>query len=287
MSLRWVLWLSARDRQTNQESSPKGQVILYKVLVRVLNETALVARGLKYVERLFRLFSTIDGLWRFRAIFAPIVCLKHPGSEPMVENCIRQRLGAGWTFLDVGANLGFYSALSSMLVGRSGRVIALEPSPKESLFLSYACRTLGLENVLTVRVAAYSRNLKSELFLSEEEGRHSLISPRKRSVKVTCRTLDSLVASFGINKNLFLKIDVEGAEHEVLRGSQDILSNVRPLRLIVELHSETQSSRVCELLHEKGLCVEFLDKNHIYSESLENVDGDLLTSLQTSECVLG
>lgn len=49
--------------------------------------------------------------------------------EPHLTNWIGQQLAPGDTFIDVGANVGYFSLLASRLVGKSGVVVAIEPSP--------------------------------------------------------------------------------------------------------------------------------------------------------------
>jgi FkbM family methyltransferase len=151
--------------------------------------------------------------------------------------------------IDVGAHVGRYSILGSKLVGRSGKVIAVEPHPGNFQLLkrNLQINTSENNNVITLNCAAYCRDTPQlRLFLAGEdrgntiyntvmESRHST----EKFVTIPALKLDSIVQYAGIQAHEinWIKIDVEGAEYEVLQGAQNILSNSRDIAVLVEVHN--------------------------------------------------
>lgn len=131
---------------------------------------------------------------------------------------------AGDSVIDVGANIGLFTVKASSKVGSGGLVIAIEPEPKN---LSYLRLNTGeLNNVKVLEKVALGREGTIDLFISGEMGCHSLIkTPHTtlQKIKVEGDTLDNIVSGLGLAKIDFIKIDVEGAELEVLKGAEEIL----------------------------------------------------------------
>jgi hypothetical protein len=99
--------------------------------------------------------------------------------EPRLTSWIRRRFAAGDAFVDVGANIGYYSTLASQLVGPSGRVVAIEASPSSYQSLRMNVERNGCSNVRTVNVAASHVAGRMTLYLerSTNLGRTSVVAP--------------------------------------------------------------------------------------------------------------
>jgi FkbM family methyltransferase len=165
--------------------------------------------------------------------------------EPGVTQLIRRRLRHGDTFVDVGANAGWYTLLAAHSVGPTGRVVAIEASPTNFLRLQENVSNNQLNNVRLVNEAVWS----SEHFLSLFQGppSHSGVSTvlpsfaqRKRCTlagQVHAHPLPDLLSPDEIATLRILKIDVEGAEREVLLGLEPMLDSVPDdLEIVVELN---------------------------------------------------
>jgi len=147
------------------------------------------------------------------------------------------RARGGGLILDVGANIGLYTAACARAAGAAGRVIALEPGPATFEKLAETCRRLRLTNVTALKLAA-----------SRAEGVAYLAAPRPdrevhqrlveddgdAGVAVPTRRLDD-VCGDDVNAVTLLKIDVEGHELAALEGARRILGNGRA-QLIVEFY---------------------------------------------------
>lgn len=180
------------------------------------------------------------------------------------------------TVIDIGANLGYYTALASHCVGNQGLIIAFEPEPNFFKLLSKNISRNNLKNVKLFEMAIADKNGISELHLSDEnKGHNSLISSEelKTSVNVKTTTLDKFLASQKIIKVDMMKMDIEGAEILAIEGMKNTLIKHMPL-LFLEFspHSIVKLNRYpmdfLLTLHEIGYSVFEIDKTH---QRLNNV----------------
>jgi FkbM family methyltransferase len=121
-------------------------------------------------------------------------------------------------FLDVGANAGAYTLFVANRVGRSGRIIAVEPHPTALARLHCNLALNGIDWAKVVPAALSDHNGTVSLFINERNiGSSSMLSGRRpdlvtRAIEVGCRSLSSLVAEEGLTRIDAIKLDVEGAE---------------------------------------------------------------------------
>ncbi|MBI3772178.1 MAG: FkbM family methyltransferase [Gammaproteobacteria bacterium] len=159
--------------------------------------------------------------------------------EPPTARIISSLLSSGDTFIDVGANSGFFTLLASSCVGPSGKVISFEPVPAMSKRLLENLSLNSMRNVELHKIAISNSEGIISLFEGPEghKGISSLrpINNSATTIKVNTRTLDSFSPSF--NSVKLIKIDVEGAEQLALEGMTDIISRFHPY-LIIEVTDE-------------------------------------------------
>jgi hypothetical protein len=79
----------------------------------------------------------------------------------------------------------------------------------------------------------------------------------RRYLEVEADTLDNLLKSRGINRVDWIKIDVEGAEYEVLKGAKEILSANNHISILVEVHGKDTYGPTIELLRSNNFNIEF------------------------------
>ena len=77
--------------------------------------------------------------------------------EPDVSATLRSVLGQGATFVDIGANIGWFSLLGASLVGAAGRVVAIEPNPRNVALLRQSAKDNGFDNIEVIAVALSER----------------------------------------------------------------------------------------------------------------------------------
>ncbi|MCC6004377.1 MAG: FkbM family methyltransferase [Thermofilum sp.] len=221
------------------------------LLISALCDTLLYAFTGSYINP--RLL--LEGLFFFKAKGLGIVAVRGgtddlynllPGREGDVEEFIKSHLANGHVFVDVGANVGFYSLIASKLVGSTGRVYAIEAVPSTIAVLRANVKLNDCRNVVVHEVAAWST--RGKLKLSVPLSLYGLASVARNGLNFTVEafTLDDLLHNE--NRIDLIKIDVEGAELEVLKGAQKVLRKTR--YIVLELSHNV--SEILRILQETG-----------------------------------
>ena len=173
-------------------------------------------------------------------------------SEPEVQSALAALLRPGMTVYDVGANVGFLSVIAARLVGPAGRVVCFEPLPDNARQIEYNARLNGFAHVAVRAEALGAADGTARFLLSAEPtwGALASASPKVNGqvneAAVPVRRLDGAVADAGLPLPEVIKIDVEGAEADVLAGAAATLGEARPI-LMIELHGT--NAAVADALH--------------------------------------
>ncbi|MBF2020931.1 MAG: FkbM family methyltransferase [Hydrococcus sp. C42_A2020_068] len=159
--------------------------------------------------------------------------------ELPMQQVLASHLKPGDTFYDIGANVGFFTVLAAKLVGLSGRVYAFEPVPENADIIRHNVKLNNFSNVIILEKAVSDSTGKGKLLLAEHPGGHTLSTggmppDLKGSTTVELVSIDDLVAQKTITPPSVIKIDVEGAELDVLRGMFRTLEEFKPI-LIYEV----------------------------------------------------
>ena len=167
--------------------------------------------------------------------------------EPQVEIVIRQNLKPGDTFIDIGANIGYFSMLAANMVGSTGRVVSFEASTPMLKMLKTNVDRNGMTDIIRiVHVAVADKETILTLHAGPEdhEGMASLLRPSGRGTEqVRAAPLGSLLTSEEISRARLIKIDVEGAEGLVLEGMEPILPRLYGADLLIEIDPSLNSSQ--------------------------------------------
>ncbi|MGH9741729.1 MAG: FkbM family methyltransferase, partial [Candidatus Acidiferrum sp.] len=167
--------------------------------------------------------------------------LIHNGFEEMETRFVQRLLRPGMTVLDIGAHHGLYTLLASKHVGRSGKVIAFEPSPRECKRLAQHVRVNRCGNVKIEPCALGAAAGEADLFQVDGtwDWGNSLRPPAvpqpTRRVRVQIRRLDDLLAARGITQVDFIKLDAEGGELAVLQGARRLLQTAPRPAILAEV----------------------------------------------------
>jgi FkbM family methyltransferase len=180
--------------------------------------------------------------------------------EPLETRFVERLLRPGMTVLDVGAHHGLYTLLASKRVGRTGRVIAFEPSPRECRRIEKHLHFNQCSNVALEECALGSETREADLYLVDgfQDWCNSLRPPAvadpTHTVRVEVRTLDEVLSERGISRVDFIKLDVEGGELSFLEGASSLLhGESRPAIL-----AEVQDIRTAAWGYPAREIVEFL-----------------------------
>jgi FkbM family methyltransferase len=192
---------------------------------------------------------------------------RHLGWNPGEYAAFRADVRDGDVVLDIGANLGAYTLLFGQWVGSAGRVYAFEPAPDARHGLEQHVAMNGLAERVTICPDAVSGGQGRARFLAAgTSGANRLLPEGSRAgEEVSTITVDAFCASLGLKPRL-IKIDVEGAELDVLRGARQTIAAGGPaLRLYVEMHPGlwpalgVSRQRIEAELQTQGLRAEGLD----------------------------
>jgi len=187
--------------------------------------------------------------------------LIHDGFEDEEIAFVEKTLRPGMTVLDIGAHHGLYTLLASRRVGKRGRVIAFEPSPRERKRLRRHLWLNRSKNVAVQSCALGDEHREAELFLvtGREDWCNSLRAPqidaRTVTVRVELERVDDVLEKLGVARVDFIKLDVEGAELSILRGARATLAASRPIIL-----AEVQDLRTRPWGYAAREIVEFLER---------------------------
>lgn len=152
--------------------------------------------------------------------------------EPATTRYIREHLRVGDVFFDVGANHGYFTLLAAATVGPVGQVFAFEPNPPVFDQLTRHVAINSFESfVVPLQVALGQRDTSGKLYVSQTSSNSGLssLSPSPKSLNDGClsrngttdvviNTFDGQLAASGLDHVDLVKIDVEGAERDVVQG---------------------------------------------------------------------
>lgn len=162
--------------------------------------------------------------------------------EPETIRWMEANLRPGDTFFDAGANVGAYSLVAAHLVGPQGCAVAFEPgAPSFSALVSNIALN-QITNIVPLAFALGSDHRRMTLdFPSDLAGETTVgdFEPTGLSQVVCCAPLDSLVESYQLPAPRLLKIDVDGAEPEVLRGAAKTLAHPELISVLFEAYPDT------------------------------------------------
>ncbi len=178
----------------------------------------------------------------------------------------------GDTVVDIGAHIGHYSILSSMRVGQSGKVVAIEAHAGNFDMLNRNVKLNHLDNVVTLNYAVFSEETKIKLYLPSQESDFTIYNTvmtdragkdGEKFVEVDANTLDNLLPQNGIKAEdvNWVKIDVEGAELEVLRGATNVLSKSKNIALLIEVHGSHLYEPIKEFIYGFDFHIDFEKSN--------------------------
>lgn len=182
--------------------------------------------------------------------------------DPNVFEPFRAVLRPGDTFIDVGANVGYYSMLALDIVLASGRVHVFEVDERALRCLRKTKQSEHLDN-LTIHAAAVGDRDGTAHFFQEKDSGHSHLTEACAGRQVKIMTLDSWSTEAKPMNISAIKVDIEGAEILALRGARRLIEQHRPVVVCEVWNGESiHSCPVADFLHELGYTTEALADVH-------------------------
>lgn len=171
-------------------------------------------------------------------------------NEIFLKNVYNKRfeINKGDIIIDVGASIGWYTCKVSKTVGDKGKIIAIEPNPKNYHYLLKNIELNNLNNIIPLNLAVFSSKRELRLiskgygsFLESSQD----LKKNRNIIKINADTLDHLLSKFKIEKINIIKMDVEGSEIEVIRGAKKILEDFQMLKLIIAAYHKNKDGIEC------------------------------------------
>ena len=210
--------------------------------------------------------------------------------EPYITNYLLKFFKPGDLFIDIGANVGYYTLLAAHITGPSGKVIAFEPEESNYSTLVKNVTLNKFTNAVCIRKAAGEGTGSATLYLNPlNDGGNSLNVlteyyddrkgwtrnevlrrfPRKNlEQKIETISFDTYTEQFPLpNVSCTVKIDVEGAEYAVLKGMKEFLKRKSSLNILCEVSKD--GDQIVKFLEDLGYGVNTLDEGgtpHLYTK---------------------
>ena len=169
--------------------------------------------------------------------------------EPRTAEALTTLTSPGAVVYDVGAHVGYFTAVAARAAGPEGRVVAFEPRPLNRTLLDLHLKWNGLERVQVVP-SAVGAEAGPGRFRDDRGSGTGFLTAEDRGMEVEVVTLDGMVDD-GLPAPDVVKVDVEGGEAAVLQGASGILETRRPV-LVLATHGQGPHAASLRTLDEKG-----------------------------------
>lgn len=161
--------------------------------------------------------------------------------SPLVVNAIKRCLRPGDIFFDVGANVGYLSAVAAQLVGHGGQIHSFEPVPRYFESLQRLVELNPSHTIFANSCAAGASAGSATIHITREPGQNTLVTGYKSGFEVSSTlevpviTLDTYIESRCLDRVTLIKIDAEGFELPILEGLRRTLRNGHRPPIICEI----------------------------------------------------
>jgi len=152
--------------------------------------------------------------------------------EPHVTAFLKEHVQPGFTFVDVGANIGYFTVLGAKLLGRTGRTIAIECNPRNCELIYLNLYRNGIENALVYQFAISDAHKLMSFTAGFSNGEVDELRNDHDALIVPAVTLDFLLQNEP--RIDIIKMDIEGSEAKAWRGMQQTIRKHRPA-IVMEL----------------------------------------------------
>lgn len=186
--------------------------------------------------------------------------------EPLTTHLMINELKQDMICVDLGSNIGYYAVIESNLIGETGKIFAIEPSPVNFPVLKSNLENQKMNNFLAFNIAIGDKNEEMEFIISSKSNwskirmNNEKINPEDKIIKIPVKTLDSFVNENNITKIDILRMDVEGFEYNILLGANKILEKFKP-KIFVEIHKmylgKGKTYEIFNELKNKGYEIEY------------------------------
>jgi FkbM family methyltransferase len=166
--------------------------------------------------------------------------------ETYKTDAFTKNFSAGDVFFDIGAHFGYYSAIAALINNGSGKIFAFEPRPMNAGFFRKHMKINDFKNVTLIEAAVGESDKDVHFDTGHGSATGHVSSDGDLSVKQV--SIDRMVEDGSLPVPGFIKIDVEGGEIEVLKGSKKVISKYKP-KMIIATHNPECYQYVIDFLN--------------------------------------
>jgi FkbM family methyltransferase len=199
--------------------------------------------------------------------FLAIIFWKYSVLEGFESKYILNIIKPGWTVLDIGANIGYYTVQFAKKVKSNGKVIAVEPFDNNLHLLNKNIKLNQIHNVEIIPKAISSKSGIAKLYISEgHAGDHRIYNTinGRKTVPIETITIDDLVHKR--DRVDLIKMDIQGAEHFALDGMKQTLSKNPKINIVTEFspsmlrESGGNPEKFIDFFIEKGFLIKYFNE---------------------------
>lgn len=162
----------------------------------------------------------------------------------------------GYVVYDIGANVGYFTLLAAVLTGEKGQVYAFEPLPRNVEFLKKHISLNNLSNVEVIQAAVSDRSGEALFEFGASTAMGHLSETGDLRIKLV--SLDRMIANGDLITPNVIKIDVEGAEYDVLRGAKNLIETSHPI-LFLDTHQRDVHQNTLQFLRDHKYQIKVID----------------------------
>lgn len=190
-------------------------------------------------------------------------------NEPSTTALIEKELKPGMNILDLGANFGWFTLISSKIVGKTGHVYALEPDPNLIRTLKDNVKLNDLDNVSYFPLAASNKSGTAKLSLNASYPTRNRVESKtlfENCIDIDTISIDEFCEQNDVKVD-FIKMDIEGSEVKAFEGMKKTFLNNPKIKMIVEFNPQAISDvgsspeDFITFLEQYGLIFEVIDEN--------------------------
>lgn len=193
--------------------------------------------------------------------------------EPNLTHWMQRRLASGDTFIDVGANIGYFSLLDSRLAGNEGSVVSIEASPNIFKYLKNNIFINQISNIRAVNLAVADKKKVVSVYRGPlgDIGQTNIIGfgSIEQECEIEALPLVDILTEDEMKNARLIKIDVEGSEWSVVHGLTSIFDLCCPdLEFVIEINSyrlskqDKSSEEIFHIFSEHGFNAYILDDDY-------------------------
>jgi FkbM family methyltransferase len=186
--------------------------------------------------------------------------------EPLTTELILSEIKPGMTILDIGSNIGYYAILESNLIGTTGKIYSIEPSPINFKLLEENLKLQKMNNFEIFNLAIGNKNEKLEFLISEKSNwskikqDSDIIGKNDTIITVPVKSLNLFCKENNLDKIDLIRMDVEGYEEKIIEGGKEILKKIKPI-LMIEIHKmylgKERTIKILKELNELGYEIKY------------------------------